>query len=195
MSNETIKLIGLNEALKFINQLPGEAALSAKKIFADTAMSVQRQMTQRSMNGPLNARTGELGRSWKFSSFGTSLGDIGSSTYTTSPYAAIHEHGGVIKAKRAYRNLPGGPYLNIPSKANQTAAGVMRLSARDVFSSGGYIIRIKNPGKARFAVMKAGQAMFWLVKEVKIPARLGFEKTATDEIPTLLSRLKGLKLE
>lgn len=193
--NDTIKITRLNEALKFINALPAHTASSAKQIFADTAMSVQKQMTQRSMNGPLHSRTGELGRSWHFSTFGTSLGDIGSSTYTTSPYAPIHETGGTIRAKRAYMNLLGGPYLNIPSQANQTAAGVMRRSARDVFSSGGYIVKLKSAGKARFAVIEGGKAMFWLVKEVTLPARLGFEETARKEIPTLLSRLKGLKFE
>ncbi|WP_454869686.1 hypothetical protein [Pseudomonas putida] len=192
---ETIRMVGVNEALRFINELPEHTASSAKKIFADTAMSVQKQMTQRSMNGPLHSRTGELSRSWRFSTFGTYLGDIGSSTYTSSPYAPIHETGGAIKAKRAYLNLPGGPYLNIPSDANKTPAGVMRRSARDVFSSGGYIVKLKSPGKARFAVIEGGKAMFWLVKEVKLPARLGFEETATKEIPTLLSRLKGLKFE
>lgn len=193
--SDTLKITGLNEALKFISALPTHTASSARQIFADTAMSVQKQMTQRSMNGPLHSRTGELGRSWRFSTFGTSLGDIGSSTYTTSPYAPIHETGGTIRAKRAYMGLPGGPYLNIPSPANQTASGVMRRSARDVFSSGGYIVPIKNAGKARFAVIEGGKAMFWLVKEVTLPARLGFEETATKEIPTLLSRLKGLKFE
>lgn len=192
---ETIRMVGLNEALRFINELPEHTASSAKKIFAETAMSVQKQMTQRSMNGPLHSRTGELGRSWRFSTFGTYLGDIGSSTYTSSPYALIHETGGTIRAKRAYRNLPGGPYLNIPSQANQTPSGVMRRSARDVLTSGGYIVPIKNAGKARFAVIQGGKAMFWLVKEVKLPARLGFEETAQKEIPTLLSRLKGLRLE
>lgn len=193
--SDTIKITGLNEALKFISALPAHTASSAKQIFAETAMSVQKQMTQRSMNGPLHSRTGELGRSWRFSTFGTSLGEIGSSTYTTSPYAPIHETGGTIRAKRAYMSLPGGPYLNIPSQANQTASGVMRRSARDVFTAGGYIVPIKNAGKARFAVIQGGKAMFWLVKEVKLPARLGFEETATKEIPTLLSRLKGLRLE
>lgn len=193
--SETIRIVGLNEALRFINELPANTAESAKKIFADTAMSVQKQMTQRSMNGPLHSRTGELGRSWRFSTFGTTLGDIGSSTYTTSPYALIHETGGTIRAKRAYRNLPGGPYLNIPSETNKTPAGVMRRSARDVFTAGGYIVPVKNAGKARFAVIEGGKAMFWLVKEVKLPARLGFQETAQKEIPTLLSRLKGLSIK
>ncbi|WP_235199971.1 hypothetical protein [Pseudomonas monteilii] len=193
--SDTIKITGLNEGLKFISALPAHTASSAKQIFADTAMSVQKQMTQRSMSGPLHSRSGELGRSWRFSTFGTSLGDIGSSTYTSSPYALIHETGGTIRAKRAYSRLPGGPYLNIPSEANKTPAGVMRRSARDVFAAGGYIVPIKNAGKARFAVIEGGKAMFWLVKEVTLPARLGFEETATREIPTLLSRLKGLKFE
>lgn len=78
--------------------------------------------------------------------------------YTTSPYAPTHETGGTIRAKRAYMNLPGGPYL----KANQTASGVMHRSARDVFSSGGYIVKLKSAGKARFAVIESGKAMFWL---------------------------------
>jgi len=103
-------------------------------------------------------------------------------------YAPIHEYGGVIKAARAYRKVPGGPYLNIPASANKTKAGVMRYTAKDVFQMGGYIRRIGR----RWGVMLGKQLMFTLHKEVTIPARLGFRDAVDAEIPTLLSELNRL---
>ena len=78
--------------------------------------------------------------------------------------------------------------MNIPSSYNKTAAGVMRMGAREVFAGGGYIRPISN---GRYAVFMNGVPMFWLVKSVKIPARLQMVATIQGEVPTLLSRLSA----
>lgn len=65
-------------------------------------------------------------------------------------YAAVQELGsnGPIRAKNAYRNVPGGPYLNIPLDAALTPAGVTRFSAREAESvyPGGTVIAKSKKG-------------------------------------------------
>ena len=63
-------------------------------------------------------------------------------------YAAVQELGtdGPIVAKKAYRKVPGGPYLNIPLEAALTPAGVARFTAReaaDVYPGGTFIAKSK----------------------------------------------------
>ena len=101
-------------------------------------------------------------------------------------YAPTHEFGATIKAKNAYKGVPGGPYLNIPTRNNKTPAGVTMLQAREVFNQGGYIAKFKS---GRYGVMMDGQLMFSLHKEVEIPKRLKMIETAEGEIPTMLSRI------
>lgn len=52
--NDPIKTTWLNEALKFINALPAHTITSARQIFTETSMSVQKRITQRS--APLPAQ-------------------------------------------------------------------------------------------------------------------------------------------
>jgi len=104
-------------------------------------------------------------------------------------YTLTQEYGATIKAKKAYRNVPGGPYLNIPTKANKTAAGVTRLTARMVFDRGGYIQRTASK---KWGVFLKNQMMFALVKQVDIPPRLGMREAAADEVPTILYKLQQM---
>lgn len=55
-------MIGLNEFPRFINELPEHTVSSVKGIFAEIAMSVQKQMAQRSINGRFTQkqRTGQI---------------------------------------------------------------------------------------------------------------------------------------
>lgn len=87
------------------------------------------------------------------------------------PYADIHETGGIIRPKNA-------KYLTIPAKANQTATGQTRFTAPELFSayagqlyfSGGALILKKSPGSK-------GKVMFFLKKQVEIPARRYLSRT------------------
>jgi len=134
-----------------------------------------------------------LAKSIKPKTTGTSIESLHSEVFTDSIYARIHESGGTINAKNKYINVPGGPFLNIPLSANKTPAGVMRENARSVFASGGYIFKSK---KGNWIVMSGNDVpMFVLKKQVTIPARLEFVKTATDEVPTLISNLNKVLLD
>lgn len=189
MAQATVQLIGMAEVQQQVAGLDESMFANAKKEFNKSAFIVKGQMANRSRNGPLHARTGELARSWRSKVYGNTLETLGSEVFSTSPYALIHEKGGTIRAKNAYKGLQGGPYLNIPSSQNQTAAGVMRITPREAFNQGANIIALNNSPKAKFMVLLNGQPMFWLVKEVTIQAKLGLETTAQAEVPTLLSRL------
>jgi hypothetical protein len=59
------------------------------------------------------------------------------------------------------------------------------MKAREVFNAGGFIAK-------KTVFNAAGEPMFWLVKSVRIPARLGMLEAAEDEIPTILSDLQAI---
>lgn len=190
--NQTINVdvVGLEEVKGWLSKFPEETYQTARDAI-HSAMFRAKAKTQQNAKTILKVRSGALRRSIRFSTSGKTLSTIRGSFYAahkekgaTVAYAPIHEYGGTIKAKNAYKKVPGGPYLNIPAKANKTPAGVMRSSARQVFQNGGFI-------RGRTIVLK-GKVMFYLVKQVKIRARLGMNKAAEDEIPTLLGELQNL---
>ena len=186
----TVDVEGIEDIQDLLNRIPGTMYSNAKQILSTSLFNIQRTVTQRLQNGPMFSRTGQLARSIKFKTGGDNIANMSGVVYTDSKYAPTHEYGATIRAKNAYARLPGGPYLNIPSSQNRTGAGVMRENARSVFNSGGYIIPLNAP-RARYAVMKNGIPMFWLVKQVTIPARLGMRETADNEVPTYLSNLQS----
>lgn len=197
----SITISGDRELQQFLTKLPDELFKSAKTAFSAAAIAAHSKMTARVQNGsPLHRRTGNLARSIKFSVTGGSLESLNASVYSASGsgdtavnYAPIHETGGTIKAKRAYTRVPGGPYLNIPTKLNQTPAGVQRLSAREVFANGGKVIKSKRGNYLVFGKNGAGFApMFILKKSVDIPARLQMRETVLGEVPGLMSALDTL---
>lgn len=176
------------ELQSFLGKLPDSTFDETKEIVRKAVLNSQKRVTARITGYPLHSRTGALRRSFQTKVAGTNFNNLTASVYsqttakTPVPYALVHEFGANIKAKRAYRTVPGGPYLNIPLAANKTPAGVMRQSAREVFAAGGYIA-----GRAVFD--SAGTPMFALVKQVKIPARLGFFKIADDEARIAIDEL------
>lgn len=186
-----VELRGLDEVSKYLTQIPAESFSAFRKVFSGTILRIQNKVADNASQGPLFSRTGELARSIRSTVSGKTIDALQAKVFTDSKYAPIHEEGGTIKAKNAYKGLLGGPFLNIPSDANKTPAGVMRFSAREIFATGGFIIKIAS-FRAKYAVMSgAGIPMFWLVSSVNIKARLGMIEAAEDEVPTFLSTLSS----
>ncbi len=188
-----VQIQGAQEVKTFLSKLPKRLFDESKLIFQKTAFNIENKTKENATN-ILSVRTGNLKRSINSKVFGTKISDLNMSIFTAGivggaqvVYAPIQEFGGTIRAKNAYKNVPGGPYLNIPAPANKTAAGVQRMGAQEVFNQGGYVA-----GKV---VYLNGEPMFWLVKSVTIPARLGMLKAAEDEIPTMLSEFKNMDME
>lgn len=178
----------IDEIQKYLKKLPVESFDTAKLYFSQAAFAADAKI-KRNATDILKVRSGALKRSIRFEVKGTSIATLRASVYAagkvggqTIKYAPIHEYGGTIRAKNAYHGVQGGPYLNIPARANKTASGVTRMGAREVFNQGGYIV-----GKV---VYLNGAAMFFLVKQVKIPARLGMTEAVDNVIPTLLSNIQ-----
>ena len=180
-----VTVVGTEEVAELLRALPGNTFDAAKAAISKAVLNTH--ATVSSYSGGLKNRSGVLRRSLKTDVYGTKLSNVGGDVYTDVVYAPIQEKGGTIRAKNAYHGVPGGPYLNLPLPANKTAAGVMRQDARSVFAAGGYIIKSRI---GNYIVMSGtSQPMFVLKKQVTIPARLGMEKAAEDEIPTLLAVL------
>lgn len=194
-----VRLEGDEEVRALLKKIPDALFMDAKTSMARTLLSIQTDVTRRFNGDPsstLQTRTGNLQRSFRVVSRGTSLDNLQSAIFTDSPYAPIHEEGGTIKARRAFRNLEGGPYLAIPSDLNRTQAGVTRFSPRDAFTIGAEIRRIRSPRRADYMILDEDLGpLFWLVKEVDIKARLGFGKIADDKIPFLIQQLDNILLE
>ena len=190
---QNVEVIGLDEVNQMLNRIPFWEFEAAKKAIAKATLEVQTRVKSNFNSGGLNSRTGRLRRSIQTSMTGSAMSTISGRVYSDMVYAPIQEKGGTIKAKDKYLRVPGGPYLNIPLSSNKTAAGVMRMGAREVFAGGGFIIKSK---KGNYLVMSgAGQPMFVLKKQVTIPARLGMMKASEDSIPTLLSELSRVLFE
>lgn len=190
-----VEVKNLAKVKTYLNQLPERTFKDAKKVFAKAVFSADKKIKDNATT-KLKVRTGALRRSIVSVVSGNDLDTLQASVGSASKvggvelvYAPIHEFGGTIKAKKAYRKVPGGPYLNIPMSANKTPAGVTRLQAREVFNQGGWVKKTK---KGNYGVFLNGQMMFILKKQVVIPARLGMIKAAEDEIPTILSGLVNL---
>lgn len=183
MTEATIK--NLKEVSSYIRTLPEDTFGVAKKEIARTLFEVDAKIKTKTT---LNRRSGQLFKSIQTDVSGSNLDNLHASVFTDSIYAPPHETGATIKAKNAYLGVPGGPFLNIPGKANKTAAGVMRKTAKQVFDDGGFVM-----GRT---VMRGGDdearrydVMFFLKKQVKIPKRLGMIETTEGEVPTILSRI------
>jgi len=196
-----IQIEGNEEVKKFLSQLPKTMFEGAKVAFAKATLKAQSVIRTENFthsssgysSDKLNSRTGDLSRSIRTALTGTELSTLSGRVYTVSPYAPIHEFGGTVKAKDKYKRVPGGPYLNIPLSDNKTAAGVMRKSAGEVFSEGGFIIKSK---QGNWLVMDvAGVPMFVLKRQVYIKPRLGMDKATQDRIPEILDSLKLMALE
>lgn len=188
MADPVVQVVGAEEVQAYLKSLPFWVFEKAKVAYRETAQDAHKKVKQRIRNGAddtLHSRTGQLSRSMQYEVHGDSITTLGASVFSDASfakYATTHEFGATIKAKDKYLRVPGGPYLNIPLPANKTPAGVMRLSARDVFAQGGFIA-------GRAVIHPERGPMFALVKQVTIPARLRMRETVTGEIPSLLTRL------
>jgi len=190
-----VEVKNLAEVKKYLKQLPERTFKDAKKVFAKAVFSADKKIKDNATT-KLKVRTGALRRSIVSVVSGSDLSTLQASVGSASKvggvelvYAPLHEFGDTIRAKKAYKRVPGGPYLNIPTSANKTSAGVTRLQAREVFNQGGRVGKTK---KGNYGVLLNGQMMFILKKQVVIPARIGMIKAAEDEIPTILSGLVNL---
>lgn len=194
MAGESVTTRGIPEVKDLLRLLPKHVFEETSAAFKKASLGTQSTIINRFGTGDgLNSRTGLLRRSIKTSNKGNTLDTLHSSVFTDVKYAPIQEKGGVVKAKNKYVGVPGGPYLNIPLTANKTAAGVMRRGARAIFSTGGFIIKSK---AGNYLVMSGeGVPMFVLKKQVTIPARLGMQEAAEEQVPTLLSTLNNTLLK
>jgi len=175
----------------YLQALPNKAFKATKQAFGKAAINVDSEVKS-NFGRTLKSRTGLLRKSLRISTAGTQLNNVSSRVEAGRGlrYALLQEYGGTVRAKHAYRGVPGGPYLNIPIGENLTAAGVMRFNAKDVFNAGGHLIKSR---KGNWLVMSAaGAPMFVLVKQVIIKPALGLNKAKENEIPVLLGRLRGL---
>jgi phage gpG-like protein len=187
----TVTSIGVEEATAFLQELPERMFVNAKIEVAAAIANIQEAVSKRLVEGnPMFSHTGALKRSLQIRVTGNNFDELSASVYTTSPYAPIQEHGGVVRAKKKYMRVPGGPYLNIPLRDNKTAAGVMRYSAKDVFlNQHGKLFKSKG---GKWFVSGDKGLMFILVKQVEIPARLGMINSAEAEVPDLMARLDNV---
>jgi len=193
----SIEVRNLREVVNYLNAMPVETFGQAKTVFRQVVIRTDKQIKDNATN-ILKVRTGNLKRSFMFDVAGTNVHNLRARVYSASVvggkpviYAPIHEYGGTINAKNAYKGVPGGPYLNIPGQQNKTPAGATRMNAREVFNAGGFIMgrTVMRGGPNE---MRMYDVMFFLVKSVEIKPRLGMLKAAEDEIPTILSDLQAI---
>ena len=212
MVDVTITVTGDNEVRKFLDNLPSFLYDGARKGLEATLLRAQSGVVANfnTSGSPLSAnkltsRSGRLAKSIRTEITGNDLKTLSGQLFTRTIYAPIQEEGGTITAKNAYGKVPGGPYLNIPTKQNKTSAGVQRMSAREVFANGGFIFKSKAgnwivalPGiqlNEFGTIDNVPVPMFILKKSVTIRPRLGMVKSAVDQIPYYLNLLDNLRLE
>lgn len=193
---------GADELRDAVRALPESLFKQAKRIFRATGVEAQRDVITRIRNGPLYRRTGTLARSIQTETIGGTLASLSTSVFSENPggsnpvvYAPIHELGGTVRAVNKYAGVPGGPYLNIPTAANKTAAGVTRQSARTAFAAGARVLKSKR-GNWFVGVVSGTKitSLFSLVRAVEIPARLEMRATVEAQLPGLISAFAELKL-
>lgn len=183
----SVDVIGKEEVVSFFDKLPSNTFDVAKESFQESTLKAANEVKAFKN---LKVRTGNLRRSIGQKVKGSTLKDLSGSIYSAQGtgskeviYGPIQEYGGTVRAKDKYKWVKGGPYLNIPTDENKTAAGVMRMTAYEVFNQPGAHVR----GRGVFI---GDKMMFTLVKSVTLTERLGMRQAAENEIPTLLSNIK-----
>ena len=199
--SDGFEITGIDDAVSMLQKLPKEVFDDAKEIFKDSSFLLHRRTTARFTSGPLHVRSGLARRSFQTRLSGTNVKNLVAGVYSglvggkPVVYIRTHEYGANIQAKNKYTRVPGGPYLNIPLPTNQTPSGVQKLTAREVFNSGGYLFKSK---AGRWLVMSGtSEPLFVLKKFTNIPKRLNFmglgDRIAV-KIPKQLSDLLGKTL-
>jgi phage gpG-like protein len=196
MADPVLEIRGLDEVNTLLEKLPGSVFDDVKSVFTEAVQATHKKVQARFTSGPLHVRTGEGRRSFKQQVSGSSLSQLKASVFSGAvggsilAYIPIHEFGGTITAQNKYKGVEGGPYLNIPLDANKTPAGVMRMSAREVFNDGGFIFGSR--AKGFYVANEKGVPMFVLKKQVTIPARLGFYDIADQQTQIIMSKLSSM---
>lgn len=195
---------GMNEAIRYLDtELPTRLAVGVNEQMMQSAMSLAAAARGRiGGGGPLRDISGTLRQSLQAGVEGSPgvIDGLQWSVFSNVHYAGIQEVGGVVTAKKAYRNVPGGPYLNIPIGINKLQSGATSKSAKEVFAEGGYIIQSR---RGNWIVMLRGEPQFVLKRSVVIPGRLGLMVTsdvdnvnlAEEELPLLIQRLRTIPLD
>jgi len=183
-----IQIIGLDKLLEFLRDLPEHSYSVIRKGVEKTTANIEKGLKQNTTS-ILQKRTGALHDSIGRDLQGTDLKTLTGQVWIGTHYAKTHEFGATIKAKNKYMGVPSGPYLNIPiPNFNLDGNGIMKQSAREVFSGGGYIQKSKNNNWIVFSF--DGKPMFVLKKQVKIKPRLGMFKLLKTSLPTLMADIK-----
>lgn len=189
MSFLKAKIEGTEEIKGQLSKLPSYLFPKVKKAFQDQIHELQEVMVGKASGTKLNRRTGELARGFQTKVGGTSLKNLFAEIVNNVKYAMIHEYGGIIRPVKA-------KWLTIPLPKNQTASGVMRKSARRLFSEGNAFIAkgviFENRGKTKGGKDRKPVPMFALKKQVRIPARLGFRQAAGTAARKLYAKLRAL---
>lgn len=183
MENDVVKVVGLNDLRRYFENFSDEMSAAARPEFSRVGRVTKHKVRRR-----IKSKSGNLERSIKTKIRGRKLSNLKQSVYSTSHYAKIHEEGGEIEAKRAFRNLPGGPYLAFNVKGN-------RDTLRSAFQNGAYTAKVKKAGSnAKYVVINNDKVSHILMKKVIIKPTLKIEETALGEVPTFVNRL-GAALE
>lgn len=187
----------MSTAIQFQIETPDFAAISnrteagIREAFRSWTVNFWRLLVKERLSGRsgdmgLNRRTGNLSRDW-IVDIQEVPGGISSEVRTagtSNAYAGINETGGVIRPVNA-------KYLWIPLKANQTAAGVARVTPSQAISAGGFIAWHDGPifyatsGTNAVGGAKKLIPMFVLKKEVKIKPRMGAGSLFQSQLPNL----------
>src|SRR5574337_1777690 len=109
---------GAAEALAFVKGIPAHLYQGARTAFSKATFAAQEDVLGNLAGNPLNSRTGALAKSITPQVQGSSLPTLTGRIYSGMIYAPIQEKGGTVEAKGKYMGVPGGPYLNIPTQAN-----------------------------------------------------------------------------
>jgi hypothetical protein len=201
-----VEVKGDKEALRYlVKVLPESLFKYVQAAYKRATAQAQETVALRLKGNPLTSRTGLLARSIDTEVKGNKLATLKASIFSRASvggvpvvYAPIQEMGGDVVAKNKFMNVPGGPYLSIPLKANKTAAGVTRMTPRVFFGRADIKSFIAKSKSGNWIIFQRGMVenipMFVLKKKVTIPPRLGMRDAVKAEIPTLLSLFRKMDL-
>ena len=155
-------------------RLTAAGAEISKQVVTRATYEVQNEIKLNLQGKVLDVRTGGLLRAWSQPPvISQENGETVGFLRANSPYAKIHEDGGVV------RPTGGRRFLTIPMRAAKTAAGLPAFRAYEVFQNpGAYGFRYTWINKAKTAILGVGKgknapvkALFLLRTSVTIPAR------------------------
>lgn len=195
MSDLKVEVKNLAIVKEYLDRMPEELFKDAKPLFSRAVIKADERV-KKLFGVRIQSRSGSLRRSLRTSVKGMSLKDLQASFYSAGsvagkpvPYAPLHEFGGTIEAKNAYKKVPGGPYLNIPTRSNQTPSGVMRKTAKEIFNEKGFIAKTR---AGNWGAFLGSKMMFVLKKRVHISPRLSMIESSERQIRPLLASLSQI---